>query len=59
MLASSKGDWGIPISLQEIFKDLDSQNVTEFWKITHMGTREIIRTFVFSWLLIRAGHAQF
>ena len=29
--------------------------VTEFWKITHMGAREIIRIFMFSGLLIRAG----
>ena len=30
--------------------------VTEFWKITHMGVREIIRIFMFSGLLIRTGH---
>ena len=31
-------------------------HVTEFWKITHMGMREIIRIFMSSVLLIRAGH---
>ena len=31
--------------------------VTEFWKITHMGTNEKIRIFMFSELLIRAGHS--
>ena len=31
------------------------QYVTEFWKITHMGAHEIIRIFMFSVLLIRAG----
>ena len=31
--------------------------VTEFWKITHMGAREIIRIFMFSGLLIRAGNS--
>ena len=31
--------------------------VTEFWKITHMGAHEIIRIFMFSELLIRAGHS--
>ena len=30
-------------------------NVTEFWKITHMGACEII--FMFSGLLIRAGYS--
>ena len=30
--------------------------VTEFWKITHMGVREIIRIFMFSVLLIRVGN---
>ena len=32
-------------------------NATEFWKITHMGTHEIIRIFMFSGLLIRAGYS--
>ena len=32
--------------------------VTEFWKITHMGVHEIIRIFMFSGLLIRAGHSS-
>ena len=32
-------------------------NVTEFWKITHMGEHEIIRIFMFSGLLIRTGHS--
>ena len=31
--------------------------VTEFWKITHMGARGIIRIFMFSGLLINAGHS--
>ena len=31
--------------------------VTKFWKITHMGAREIIRISMFSGLLIRAGHS--
>ena len=31
--------------------------VTEFWKITHMGMREITRIFMFSGLLIRVGHS--
>ena len=31
--------------------------VTEFWKITHMGVRGIIRIFMFSGLLINAGHS--
>ena len=31
--------------------------VTESWKITHMGVHEIIRIFMFSELLIRAGHS--
>ena len=31
--------------------------VTEFWKITHIVAREIIRIFMFSGLLIRAGHS--
>ena len=33
------------------------QFVTEFWKIIHMGTREIIKIFMFSGLLIRAGYS--
>ena len=30
--------------------------VTEFWKITHIGAREIITIFMFGGLLIREGH---
>ena len=29
--------------------------VTEFWKITHMGVHKLIRIFILSGLLIRAG----
>ena len=35
---------------------IQTKYVTEFWKITHMGAREIIRISCF-WLLIRAGHS--
>ena len=31
-------------------------NATELWKITHMGTREIIRIFMFSGLPEEGGH---
>ena len=31
--------------------------MTEFWKVTHMGACEIIRSLMFSGLLIRAGHS--
>ena len=36
---------------------INSTYVTEFWKITHMGVREIIRIFMFSGLLIRAENS--
>ena len=36
---------------------LKGMYVTEFWKITYMGSCEIIGIFMFSGLLIKAGHS--